>query len=138
MMRLSSPTNTFVSVQGYFESMSSDNEYMKPEQKVFRNAKGLLDSHTLKLSTDLIQMDCYLSGSITGGTGTECHHMISGKKIPEFLAAMEADSIDSRCDLVPTYKGKDWGKLHMQVHAHQTDVFVWSETNWDDQIAGVT
>jgi hypothetical protein len=103
-----------------------------PVEQVFEYSKGRLDSHTLKLLPDLIQMDSYLSGSIAGGTGTECFHTILGEQIGVFLKAVGVESIDALSKLIPGFKSKDWSRLHRQVHANQSDGFVWSETNWDD------
>jgi hypothetical protein len=45
---------------------------------------GKFDSYSLTLEENLVKIDCYLLGSITGGTGTECGHTIEGPKIKRF------------------------------------------------------
>ena len=52
---------------------------------------GKIDSYTLTLENETVKLDCYLLGSITGGTGTECGHTISGPKVEQFLRAAGVD-----------------------------------------------
>jgi hypothetical protein len=116
----------------HFYDLELDIENSVPPVQTFKYEKGRIDSHTLKLSSNLIEMDSYLGGSITGGTGTECFHKIKDEQIQVFLKIAGLKSIDALSQLMPTFKGKDWSKLHKQVHANQSEGFVWSETNWDE------
>lgn len=92
------------------------------------------DSYTFILDEDQVKLDCYLIGSIQGGTGTECNHAITGPKILEFFVQMgvkDANEIDER---LLAYKAEDWRELHQVIIKHQTDSFVWSDTDWSDSI----
>jgi CO dehydrogenase/acetyl-CoA synthase gamma subunit (corrinoid Fe-S protein) len=58
--------------------------------QIFRNGNLVVTTDSIGAKTvelDMSKIDCYLLGSPTGGTGTECSHTIKGEKIAEFLAA---------------------------------------------------
>jgi len=88
--------------------------------------------YSFRIIDGTVKMDCYLMGSITGGTGTECFHTIGAVNISEFLEAMNTASLEELITAIGKYKHSEWLKLHTQVCEHQTDSFVWSETNWGD------
>jgi hypothetical protein len=90
-------------------------------------------SYSIRTIDDAVRMECYLMGSITGGAGTECNHTIGAVKISDFLESMESASLDELMMNIGQYKEEgDWLNLHTKVCKHQTDSFVWNETNWDD------
>jgi len=92
-----------------------------------------LSSYSIRLIDDEVRMECYLMGSITGGQGTECNHTIGAVNISEFLVAMESASLEALMTSIGKYKEEDeWLNLHTKVCKHQTDSFVWSDTDWDD------
>jgi len=89
--------------------------------------------YSIRVIDGTVKMDCYLMGSITGGTGTECFHTIGLVKISEFLEAMNSTSLEELMTAIGKYKGQEeWLNLHTKACEHQTDSFVWSETNWDE------
>lgn len=72
-------------------------------------------------------------GSLAGGTGTECDHIVGAAKWQEFFEAMEIHNIDELLSLVDTYKEvAQWSNLHSVMTKYQTGSFVWSETDWND------
>jgi len=90
-------------------------------------------SYSIRTIDDTVRMECYLMGSITGGAGTECNHTIGAVKISDFLESMESASLDELMRAIGKYKKEaEWVNLHTKVCKHQTDSFVWNETNWDD------
>lgn len=93
---------------------------------------GKFDSYSLVLEVDLVKVDCYLLGSITGGTGTECGHTIQGPKLEDFLSAIGSDTITDLREKVKGYGAAEWQKIHQVIQNFQTDSWSWSETNWDD------
>jgi hypothetical protein len=93
---------------------------------------GKFDSYSLTLEKDLVKVDCYLLGSITGGTGTECGHTIQGPKIEDFLSSIGSDTITDLREKVKGYGAAEWQKIHQVIQNFQTDSWSWSETNWDD------
>jgi hypothetical protein len=93
---------------------------------------GKFDSYSLTLEEGLVKVDCYLLGSITGGTGTECGHTIQGIKIAEFLEAMGSPTIADLREKALHYQSTEWRKIHEVIQKFQTDTWSWSETNWDD------
>jgi hypothetical protein len=93
---------------------------------------GKFDSYSLTLEEDLIKIDCYLLGSITGGTGTECGHTIKGIKIAEFLEAMGSATTTDLREKALHYQSTEWRNIHEVIQKFQTDTWSWSETNWDD------
>ena len=93
---------------------------------------GKFDSYSLTLEEDLVKVDCYLLGSITGGTGTECGHTIQGPKIEDFLSSIGSDTITDLREKVKGYGAAEWQKIHQVIQNFQTDSWSWSETNWDD------
>ena len=93
---------------------------------------GKFDSYSLTLEENLVKIDCYLLGSITGGTGTECGHTIEGPKIKDFLAAIGSDTITELREKVKNFDATEWRKIHQEIQNFQTDSWSWSETNWDD------
>lgn len=98
----------------------------------FQDKNG--DSYTFTLDDGQVKLDCYLMGSILGGTGTECIHTVNGPKIKEFfvqLGVRDASDLDQR---LPAYEAKDWQELHQVIMKYQTDSFVWEETDWSDSI----
>jgi hypothetical protein len=88
--------------------------------------------YSIRIIDGTVKMECYLMGSITGGTGTECNHTIGAVNISEFLDSMNSASLEKLMTAIGKYKQEEWSNLHTQVCEHQTDSFVWSETNWDD------
>ncbi len=89
--------------------------------------------YSIRVIDGTVKMDCYLMGSITGGTGTECFHTIGLVKISDFLKAMNSASLEELMTAIGDYKREEeWLNLHTKVCKNQTDSFVWSETNWDD------
>ena len=93
---------------------------------------GQFDSYSLTLEENLVKLDCYLLGSMTGGTGTECGHTIEGPKIKDLLIALDSDSIANLREQVRNYDSTDWQKIHQLIQNFQTDSWSWSETRWDD------
>jgi hypothetical protein len=90
-------------------------------------------SYSIRLIDDEVRMECYLMGSITGGLGTECNHTIGAVKVSEFLLAMNSASLEELITAIGKYKEEDeWLNLHTKICKHQTDSFVWSDTDWDD------
>jgi hypothetical protein len=46
---------------------------------------------------------------------------------------MESASLEELMTAIGKYKEEDeWLKLHTKVCKHQTDSFIWSDTDWDD------
>ncbi len=99
------------------------------DRRKFEDRDGI---YTLVLEESKVILDCYLMGSVTGGTGTECSHTIDTEKLSEFLAEMGIENLSELLDLVSNYKSQGWSDLHSIIMKHQTDVFVWSETDWSD------
>ena len=96
-------------------------------------------SYSIRLIDGTVRMECYLMGSISGGTGTECNHTIGLEKISDFLEAMNSASLEELMTAICSYKEEEeWLNLHTQVCKNQTDSFVWTETNWDDQAYPLT
>jgi hypothetical protein len=89
--------------------------------------------YSIRIIDETVKMECYLMGSITGGTGTECFHTIGLAKVSAFFESMESVSLDELMRAIGKYKEEaEWVNLHTKVCKHQTDSFVWNETNWDD------
>jgi tRNA(Glu) U13 pseudouridine synthase TruD len=93
---------------------------------------GTFDSYSLTVELDMIKIDCYLLGSPTGGTGTECSHTIKGEKIAEFLAATNISTSNELRERAAKFSAQQWREIHSKIQEFQTDVWVWNETNWDD------
>ena len=91
-------------------------------------------TYSLELNENEIKLECYLLGSPTGGTGTECSHTIGISKLGDFLSAISIKSIDEVPALLSTYSSEEWSEFHKLVMNHQTDNFVWYETDWSDSI----
>ena len=90
-------------------------------------------SYSIRVIDGTVGMECYLMGSISGGTGTECNHTIRLAKIPDFLEDMNSASLEELMTDIGSYKEEEeWLNLHTHVCKNQTDSFVWTETNWDD------
>ena len=93
---------------------------------------GRFDSYSLTLEENLVKIDCYLLGSVTGGTGTECVHTIRGAKVAEFLEAMGSATTADLREKVLHYQSPEWRRIHAFIQEFQTDTWSWNETNWDD------
>jgi hypothetical protein len=93
---------------------------------------GTFDSYTLIANSKMIKIDCYLHGSPTGGTGTECSHTIKGIKIVEFLEAIKIKNNEEMQLLAVRFTPEEWRNIHSKIQEFQTDVWVWNDTNWDD------
>ena len=46
--------------------------------------------YSIRVIDGTVKMECYLMGSISGGTRTECNHTIGLEKISDFLEAMNS------------------------------------------------
>jgi hypothetical protein len=79
---------------------------------------GKFDTYKLTATPESIQLYCYLSGSITGGSGTECAHTITGTNIETFLAALKCTDTQSLNSAAPTYTAKQWQFLHATKDYH--------------------
>jgi hypothetical protein len=93
---------------------------------------GKLETYTLTLENQTVKLDCYLRGSVTGGTGTECGHTINGENAAQFLKAAKVENFSELETKASKLGPKGWQKLHVQIIDFQTESWSWSETNWDD------
>ena len=93
---------------------------------------GTFDSYLLTAAFNIIKIECYLVGSPTGGTGTECSHTIKGKKISTLLELMKLENSKELRLLAAKFSSEEWRDIHNKIQKYQTDVWVWNETNWDD------
>ncbi len=93
---------------------------------------GRFDTYTLKLENQTVKLDCYLKGSVLGGTGTECSHTISGDNVSEFLKAAKVQDFSELEVKARKLGPKGWQKLHLQIIEFQTESWSWSETDWSD------
>lgn len=91
---------------------------------------GKLDTYTLTATPESIQLDCYLTGSVTGGSGTECAHTIIGININTFLKAMKVTDTQSLNSVATAYSARQWQFLHTTVIKFQTSSFTWDD--WSD------
>ena len=89
-------------------------------------------NYTIEIADSEIELSCYLLGSPTGGTGTECFHTIGLSKVSEFLAALGLSTLADIPGKLSNYNSVEWRTFHLLVIKSQTDSFVWHETNWDD------
>lgn len=89
-------------------------------------------SYTLTLDDQTVLLNCYLRGSVTGGSGTECGHKISGENVSKFLNALEVNDFSELDAKARKLKSKGWQNLHLQIMEFQTESWTWSETNWND------
>ena len=93
---------------------------------------GELDdsSYTLTIGDSELKLDCYLKGSIAGGSGTECIHTIDATKMAEYFAAIGVKNGEELMARLETYNGMELAQMHSAFSKFQTDVFVWVETDW--------
>ena len=90
------------------------------------------DDYTVKLEEGEIKLECYLSGSPTGGSGTECFHTIGTEKISGFLDELGGNSVNELFDKLKEMPSEKWSEFHQMVMRHQSKSFVWHETSWND------
>ena len=69
----------------------------------------------------MIKIDCYLLGSPTGGTGTECSHTIKGKKVRTFLEAMKVKNSKELRLLAARFSPEEWRNTHNKIQEFQTE-----------------
>ena len=69
---------------------------------------GTFDSYSLTADSNTIKIDCYLLGSPTGGTGTECSHTIKGKKIATFLESIKIENSKELRILAAKFSPEEW------------------------------
>lgn len=93
---------------------------------------GSIDEYSLVLEEESVQLNCYLSGSITGGTGTECSHTVDETKLGDFIAAIKCKNIQELEEKVKSYSSGNWKKLHQVIQDHHTNHWTWSDTDWGD------
>ena len=60
--------------------------------------------YSIRIIDGSVKVECYLMGSITGGTGTECFHTVGLAKVPEFLEAMNSASLEELMTAIGKYK----------------------------------
>ena len=99
--------------------------------KKFEDESGI---YTLKMAEEQIELECYLLGSPTDGSGTECFHTIGLAKIPEFLNVLLLKSVDELLGVISGYRSKEWSEFHQIVMKYLSKNFVWTETDWSDSI----
>ena len=88
--------------------------------------------YTIKLDDNEIKLECYLLGSPTGGTGTECYHTIGSSKLSDFLKELNLKNQQELLVTLSTYQSNQWSEFHQIVMRNQTETFVWHETSWND------
>jgi len=88
----------------------------------------------LKGETDVLEvrMSCYLRGSLLGGFGTECDHVVNSRALPELAELMEAENILEVVNQLESATEEYWRQFHHAVMKVQSESFVWFETDWDD------
>lgn len=83
------------------------------------------NEYTLTVSAASIQVERYSSGSIAGGSSTECGHTITGDpQIEKFLTLANVVSLQSLVDLARNYTDQDWAALHTLVQKNQTSYYL--------------
>ena len=86
--------------------------------------------YRLTIDEAWIKLSCYLMGSPTGGTGTECSHTIGEPAIAGFLSVLNVATPKELLELVESYGRDQWRELHQIAIKNQTESFVWNETDW--------
>jgi hypothetical protein len=91
-------------------------------------------SFTVKIDDSNIKIEDYTFGSIAGGTGTECFHTIDATKRADFFAELGVKDGEELFKLLSSDEENDWKTLHALIRKHQTESYVWVETDWSDSI----
>lgn len=100
-------------------------------KQVLKFQDGAFDSYELAVEENHVELNCYLAGSLAGGTGTECWHSIKGGDLRDFVREV---GVLATLDLpahVDGFAAEDWKRMHRIVQTHQTGCYTWSETDWD-------
>ena len=89
-------------------------------------------SYTLVIDDAELQLNCYLKGSLAGGTGTECFHTIDGTKMADYFTAIGVKDGFELSKQLETCGARELAAMHSTFMKYQTGSFVWVETDWSD------
>lgn len=83
------------------------------------------NEYRLTLSDDTIQIERYSSGSIAGGSDTECGHTVAGlSAIEKLLNELEITSLQAVFSQAIDYNDEGWENLHSVIQANQTSYYL--------------
>lgn len=89
-------------------------------------------AYTLVVDETELQLNCYLKGSIAGGSGTECFHTINATKRQDYLAEVGVKDGVELSARFATCGSQELAQMHSEFMKFQTSSFVWVETDWSD------
>ena len=83
------------------------------------------NEYRLTLSDDTIQIERYSSGSLAGGSDTECGHTIAGiNAIQKLLNRLEITSLQAVFSQAIDYQDEGWENLHSAIQDNQTSYYL--------------
>jgi hypothetical protein len=81
--------------------------------------------YTLTISEVDIQIERYSSGSLSGGSDTECGHTVAGIEALEvLLTELSAASLADVFSRAVDYDDEDWKQLHSAIQGRQTSYYL--------------
>lgn len=81
--------------------------------------------YSLTIDQDSIQVKRYSRGSISGGSGTECGHTVSGNEaMLQVLNLLALRSLSDLADKVLQFNDQEWNELHSTIQQNQTSSYL--------------
>lgn len=93
---------------------------------------SLGDSYTFKYETKLLSIDAYLTGSITGGSGTEKKSEVAGESLANLLRHYSVETPKALFELARDFSQDQRDEFFAVIRDLEKVTFIWSETDWSD------
>ena len=90
------------------------------------------DSLTISFENEVISIDAYLIGSITGGTGTEKKSEVTGDGLKALLHHYSVKTPQDLYVLLKESAQEEREEFIKVLSTHEKITFIWSETDWSD------
>lgn len=94
---------------------------------------SLGDSYSFSYKSDALSIDAYLTGSITGGSGTEKKSEVTGESLAALLLHYSVETPAALFNLASDFSQDQRDEFFAVVRDLEKITFIWSETDWSDE-----
>jgi hypothetical protein len=92
---------------------------------ILKHRSGDGKEYTLTISEVDIQIERYSSGSLSGGSDTECGHTVAGiEGLRLLLTELSAESLADLFSRAVDYDDQEWKQLHSAIQERQTSYYL--------------
>jgi len=93
---------------------------------------SLGDSYTFSYESGVLSIDAYLTGSITGGSGTEKKSDVAGDSLANLLRHYSVETPEALFELARDFNQDLKDEFFAVIRGLENVTFIWSETDWSD------